>query len=164
MSRSLTRGLGQPSTLGFVDSPELGKAESRTARSRLLKRESVKLGQGRQRTSCSSTLVKRKLSEGDVGTSDTKRRPKMEVPNNPENAVPDAFTKALKEMEDWLEEKLTNNFKRMLAPLQKSIDSLVESKEEWENHKAEVESMRNDQDMMQEKLMKYENITNALVK
>ena len=145
--------MNQSSILSFVDTPEHNCAQERTPRSRSLKRHS-KTGHKHQRHSSTSSLsAKRKLSGPENGNTITKKLI-METPtpkeghNPPGDVLPHTLTKALKDMED----RINNNFKTLIEPLQKSIDSLVKSKNEWEAHKDGVTTLKNKHEKLETKL------------
>ena len=59
---------------------------------------------------------------------------------------------------------MTNNMGTMLEPLQKSIDSLIQSKQEWELHKTEVTELKSKQVSLVKKLSDYSELTDKLTK
>ena len=166
MSKTNAKTPSQSSILSFVDSPEQGKGLARPARTRSLKRPSAEPS-FRPRDSSGSTSQKRKLSGNKNISGESNRKPIMDesqTPETPEEPVPDSFAKALKAMEDRLEECITASMKSMLIPIQNSITNLVKSKEAWEIHKAEVDTLKNTQKALKKQIDNYETVTNALLK
>ena len=79
-------------------------------------------------------------------------------PNPPKNSPKkpkDAFTKALKEMEDRLTANM-NNMKSMIEPLQTSIDTLLGSQAEWESHKQKVTQLEEERKVLNQRVSEVE--------
>ena len=166
----------QLSILGFIDQPDSTTGKGRAPRSRSKKSELQYKLTGRKSSSKDSSSVKRKATCPNIMEPEEKRH-NMEdndtqdpisgsktgsspgtPPNPPKNSPKkpeDAFTKALKEMEDRLTANM-NNMKSMIEPLQTSIDTLLGSQAEWESHKQKVTQLEEERKVLNQQVSEVE--------
>ena len=74
---------------------------------------------------------------------------------NPPQKPKDAFTNALKEMEERLTANM-NNMKSMIELLQTSIDTLLGSQVEWESHKQKVTQLEEERKVLNQQVSEVE--------
>ena len=153
----------QLSILGFVEVPDPATGLKRSPRSRSKKRESTRQITSRDSLSLDSKSTKRKASNPLIVEPEVKRQIMETDDNNktpstnkgnPAPAPENAFTKALKEMEDCL----TNNMK----DLQMSLDTLLNSQQEWLSHKEKVSLLEKEKVELKHHVTEVEKKNNTL--
>ena len=142
----------QLSMLGFVDSPDLTTGKDRKPRSQSLKRLMEKAhiivrgsSSSSKSTKCKSMdtaftpkekrLINILLTNGHLTLIKNKN---VQTLPEPQCMEEDIFSTVLKQMEEWM----TAMMKSMFKPLHTSINSLMKSQNEWQNHEEEVKSSR----------------------